>query len=44
MNSVMMTEFEVLRKISAYIAENKLQAALEAEGQYMAGEAIENHL
>ena len=34
-----MTEFQALRKISAYIAETKLQAALEAEGQFMAVEA-----
>ena len=35
----MMTEFEVLRKISTYIAENKLQAALEAEQKFMVVEA-----
>ena len=34
-----MTEFQALRRISAYIAENKLQATLEAEGQFMAVEA-----
>ena len=39
-----MTEFQALKRISAYIAENKLQAALEAEGQYMVVEAIEKSL
>lgn len=38
-NSVMMTEFEALKRISAYIAENKQQSALQAEVKNMVVEA-----
>lgn len=41
MNSVMMTEFTALKRISAYIAKNKQQLALEAEIKNMVVEAIE---
>lgn len=37
----MMTEFAVLKRISAYIVENKQQLALEAEIKNMAVEASE---
>lgn len=40
-NSVMMTEFASLKRISAYIAKNKQQLALEAEIKNMVVEAIE---
>lgn len=35
----MMTEFEALKRISAYIAVNKQQAAFEAEDKHMVVEA-----
>ena len=38
---VMMTESQALQKISAYVAENRMIAALEAEVKYMAREANE---
>lgn len=41
MNSVMMTEFAALKRISAYIAENKQQLALEAEIKNIVVEASE---
>lgn len=41
MNSVMMTEFTTLKRISAYIAESKQQLALEAEVKSVAVEASE---
>lgn len=34
-NSVLMTKFEALKRISTYIAENKQQSALEAEVKNM---------
>lgn len=34
-NLMMMSEFDALKRISAYIAENKLKASLEAEVQHM---------
>ena len=38
---VTMTESQTLQKISAYVAENRMIAALEAEVKYMALEANE---
>lgn len=38
-NSVMMFDLKTLKKISAYIAKNKLKATLEAEVKYMDVEA-----
>lgn len=40
-DSIMMTKFVVLKRISAYIAENKQQMALEAEVKNMVVEASE---
>ena len=40
-NLVMMTESQALQKISAYVAESRMIAALEAEVKYMALEANE---
>ena len=39
---VTMTESQTLQKISAYVAENRMIAALEAEVKYMALEANEH--
>lgn len=41
-NSVLMTEFATLKRILAYIAENKQQLALEAEVKNMVVEASED--
>ena len=41
---VMMTESQTLQKISAYVAENRMIAALEAEVKYMAFKANEQVL
>ena len=41
---VMMTESQTLQKISAYVAESRMIAALEAEVKYMAFEANEQVL
>ena len=36
MKTVMMSESSFFEKISAYVAENKIKTALEAESKYMA--------
>lgn len=41
MNLVMMTEFHALDRITAYMVENRLQAALEAKIPHMDVEANE---
>lgn len=38
-NSVLMTEFAALKRISAYMAENKRQLALEAKVENLVAEA-----
>ena len=43
-NLMMMTESSTLQKISAYVAENRMIAALEAEVKYMDFEANEQVL
>lgn len=45
-NSVMMSDLKTLKRILAYVAENKLKAALEVEFKYMVVEAkkIQMHL
>ena len=43
-NLVMMTESSTLQKISAYVAENRMIAALEVEVKYVASKANEQVL